>query len=161
MQTHHIIRTIPAALAIVVLTLAGCHDHNSNEHRSADHDQGTEDHSHEDHSQSQGLQLNQGQLWQADQSTRDGIHKMQEIVAATQPPLDRAQLDALHSDLKQELDLLIKNCEMTGPSHDMLHVYLNQVTPAISSLKDSDLEKARNAARSLPEILARFDQYFS
>lgn len=158
--------TLTFALATAMLFASvACHDH-SGEHATHGHSEEVAQQTSGEHSHAMnhsGLDLNEGKRWAADRSTREGIHRMQRIVEQSGGSPGSGEVQALrkmHAELQGELKQVIEKCEMEGRPHEMLHVYLNELTPHIQSLQHEDPEVAQQAARKLPEVLARFDNYF-
>ena len=136
------------ALLLCVVVLVPACDHTEHEHvHDAEH--------------AAALRLNDGQRWPADESTVEGLHRMQRIIADAAPgPTDLDGYRRLGAELQQEHDTVIRECTMQGPAHDVLHVFLADVSPTIAELQAGDEQAARMAAQRLPGLLSAFDEYF-
>jgi len=105
-----------------------------------------------------GLVLNEGKKWLMDDHTRASFAKM----AASFGTADAAALgtDGLKQAgnvLKEDINVLIQGCTMTGPDHDQLHVYLMVYIPAVTALQESGQVAD---ARKVQHYLAIYGDYF-
>ena len=154
----------------LLLCLAGCghdragHGHADHEpavrqadaHQPSEHEAG-----HEGHGQGPALSLDDGKKWRVDDSTRESAARLTELVGAAPTIASVADARALGQALDDELDTLVKNCTMTGPAHDQLHVFLVAFFPRVTELKEetetSELQHARDQVASLLEA---YDSHF-
>ncbi len=102
--------------------------------------------------------------WRADDHTHAAIAAMEKVLADRVPPLtatDPAPFTALGTALQDEIDALIRGCTMTGPDHDQLHVWLDELLPLVRTLREEGSLDARRAALgSLRQHLGRFHEWF-
>lgn len=142
MAFHHLQKIVFAALTLAVM--AGCGDmHDSH----ADH---AAEHSHTETATTQ-LQLNHGAKWRLDEHTRTQFHIMHDRISAA------AASKELGNKLQQDVDQLIAGCTMTGEAHQQLHVFLAQLLPAVTALKETG---DAAAASQVQALLVQFPQYF-
>ena len=99
------------------------------------------------------LQLNNGQKWKLDEATRKN---MKEIKTYLSQASHAGVLSA--EELQKYSDKLIKECRMSGPGHDALHVWLGTFLQNVQALKDN--RDAESASHALNENVKEFDSYF-
>ncbi len=112
------------------------------------------DESHEGHTTA--VQLNNGEKWDANVETTEGIQKMQTIVTGglTSSAAPAEVLPALETEFKTIFD----KCTMTGEAHDQLHNYLVPVKNHLDELKTATA--AAPVLTSLQEYLGTYSNYF-
>lgn len=106
------------------------------------------------------IQLNNGQQWQANAETTEGILKMTELIEKSNPstPEDYQNLGKKLSD---ENNLVIKRCTMKGPSHDNLHIYLQPLIGKIGELQTVESsEKGKQLLVEIKDHLEAYHRYF-
>lgn len=105
------------------------------------------------------VELNNGEKWDANPETIEGIENMQEIIANFEESNEKEYAE-LKSQLEREFRLIFERCTMTGESHNQLHAYL---TPISKLLKDMDASKASETDELLQRLKAHlnsFSDYF-
>lgn len=92
------------------------------------------------------VSLNNGQLWQANTETTQGIKNMQQLM--TDFSIENGDSETLISALKDEFAQIFKKCTMTGEAHEQLHNYLfplktriNRLTEEVNEQNTADLQK--------------------
>ncbi|MDP2159830.1 MAG: hypothetical protein Q8K02_05065 [Flavobacterium sp.] len=80
------------------------------------------------------VSLNEGQLWEANTETTQGIKNMQQLMADFS--IDSGNSEELIVHLKDEFALIFKKCTMTGEAHEQLHNYLIPLKFKIESLSE-------------------------
>jgi len=106
------------------------------------------------------ISLNNGERWQANIETSQGIKQMQEILA---PYSEKSPADAcksLGASLQTELDGIIKQCTMTGDAHEQLHYFLNPLFGNVNQLKEASSADCAETIRSLKAHLDSYEKYF-
>ena len=76
----------------------------------------------EDDFQFPTVSLNDGQLWEANTETTQGIKNMQQLLDSY--PKENGNPEELIVGLKAEFGMIFKKCTMTGEAHEQLHNYL-------------------------------------
>lgn len=142
-------KTILALAFMVVAALfAGCGNENAPGPLNDPHD----------HSGAPGkaLSLDHGKRWQADEHTRASVKQMQQTLADADPA-DRG----LGKTLQKQTDELIQGCTMSGEAHDQLHVWLNELMPALNLMAEAQ-DAAQFAQRrgEVQHLLEEYDKYF-
>lgn len=98
------------------ILFAACQPTGENGHNHESHDHG----GHVDENSS--VALNNGQRWEANPETNEGIKNMINLVADFDQ--QNGDYEALQSNLQSEFRDIFKKCTMTGEAHDQLHNYL-------------------------------------
>ena len=88
----------------------------------------------EDVMQIPDVSLNDGQLWEANTETTQGIKNMQQLMADF--TIESGNSEELIVHLKDEFALIFKKCTMTGEAHEQLHNYLIPLKFKIESLSE-------------------------
>lgn len=104
------------------------------------------------------IQLNNGQQWQANDETTEGILKMTELIEKSNPSTPE-DYQNLGKRLNEENNLVIKKCTMKGPSHDNLHIYLQPLIGKIGELRT--VESSEKGEQLLAEIKDHLEAYHS
>lgn len=110
----------------------------------------------------EGLALNNGKQWVANQETHIGMKRIDSILK-TETSIDTK---ALGNILSKETSYIIKSCNMKGEAHDQLHIVLVPILEEITDLKDveNDTTKAQKIKRLkllIPSILSFLKFNFS
>ncbi len=85
------------------------------------------------------IQLDHGSKWLANAETTMGVSKMLEALASFKGQT-KSDYQALGNDLNDLKNTIVKECTMTGPSHDNLHVWLHPLIEKIEALQNTDSE---------------------
>ena len=88
----------------------------------------------EDDFQFSTVSLNEGQLWEANTETTQGIKHMQQLMADFS--IDSGNSEELIVHLNDEFALIFKKCTMTGEAHEQLHNYLIPLKFKIENLSE-------------------------
>lgn len=96
--------------------------------------------------------------WQADEPTHRNVSALQKLAAEPQYR-DGQQNEVLATKLQAGLDQLVKECRMTGPAHDALHHWLEEMLQRTRDLKKAggDQQAAYQAVR---DQLQAFNESF-
>ena len=106
------------------------------------------------------IKLNDGNKWQANSETNEGILKMQNSIK-TQPTNTLVEYFALVEQLNVDKNYVIKNCTMKGASHDNLHVWLLPLIAKIDALSEAKtIEDAAKLKQSIKENINGYADYF-
>lgn len=110
---------------------------------------------HDQHMQPAALSLNNGSKWKLDAPTRDNIAEIKTYVSDSSHFTDHIKG---YEGLKKQTDNLIKECRMSGPDHDALHVWLSPFIKDVERLNKPGEE--REAYVAISNHLREFDVYF-
>lgn len=106
------------------------------------------------------IQLDEGKKWEADLETTAGVNKMSEIMENHNPKTVQ-DFHAMAEELNQQKNYIVKECTMTGPSHDNLHVFLHPLIEKINALlKVERVEKAQEITKSIQSNIEAYYNYF-
>jgi len=106
------------------------------------------------------IQLNNGNNWEANIETTEGVEKMQELLKSqtTTSIEDYHQLANKLNDIKNNV---LKECTMKGASHDNLHVWLLPLIAKIDALSEAKtIEDAAKLKESIKENMNAYFDYF-
>ena len=95
-----------------------------------------------DHLQNE-IQLNEGKKWTADESTKNNVHLLEQVIKNNQPGLDTTlgPYKIVAGELQAGLDKLVSECRMKGADHDALHVWLEPLMAKVKNLKQTENKK--------------------
>ena len=152
------------ALAAVVLSC-----NNSDDAHHEDHEMEHTNASHDDHTSAgddavkHQLTLDNGQKWQSDATTNEGVAKMRAAVEGFNT--ENASVEAYHQlgkTLQDHFAELVSKCTMKGPAHDQLHVFLEQLQPKIKALQTAGAAaEAEEMLHETEALLKEYSNYFS
>ncbi len=107
------------------------------------------------------IQLNNNSKWDANIETTQGVDAMLKYIDESNPETVENYL-ALANELNDEKNFLVKECTMTGPSHDNLHIFLHPLIEKINHLpKTSSIEEGSEITKSINENLEAYKNYFN
>lgn len=81
-----------------------------------------------------GVSLNDGQLWEANAETTQGIKNMQQLIDSYSKV--NGNPEEIINGLKAEFSMIFKKCTMTGEAHEQLHNYLIPLKTKIDGLSE-------------------------
>ena len=106
------------------------------------------------------LKLNDGNLWEANAETTDGIHTMLQLMSDF-PEVESAEAYAtLKTNLDAQFKTIIKECTMTGEAHDQLHLFIVPMRDLFNGLTASDIENNKAHFNKLNAHLKSYKNYF-
>ncbi|GGW41278.1 hypothetical protein [Arenibacter certesii] len=106
------------------------------------------------------IQLNSGNKWEANIETTEGVENMLELIKENNYK-SVGDYHQLASKLNDEKNYVVKECTMTGPSHDNLHVFLHPLIKKIDALGNvNSVENGKVTIKSIKENLDGYYTYF-
>lgn len=111
-----------------------------------------------------GLFLNNGAKWNTDESTRNHVQTISTIIDNfnKKPNANVTEYHSFASELENEVNTLIKDCNMTGPDHEALHQWLQPVLKGVNNLKKVQTkEEGQHEVQMLTEQVQQFNIYFN
>lgn len=106
------------------------------------------------------IKLDNGNKWEANLETNEGVDKMLNLVK-TSDPKTVEDYHTLASKLNEDKNYVVKKCTMEGPSHDNLHVFLHPLIEKIEALgKVSTTDEGAKITASIEENLEGYYNYF-
>lgn len=107
------------------------------------------------------IALDNGAKWVANLETNEGVDKMLGMIKQSDPKTVEDYHD-LAAKLNEEKNYVVKECTMTGPSHDNLHVFLHPLIEKIEALgKISSTDEGTEVIASIKENLNGYYNYFN
>lgn len=106
------------------------------------------------------IQLDGKSKWLANKETTQGVNNMLNILENTTvgPEMN---FKALGTKLKSEINVVVQECSMKGPSHDNLHVFLMPLIEKVDALQqENDIEKNKALVASIFYNLEAYATYF-
>ncbi len=128
-------------------------------HEGHDNHEGHEHSEHEAHvvEEVKGLVLNNGEKWEANAETHEGMGKIRLIIKAFEPTTV-AEFQAMGSDCDKQTSYIINNCSMTGEAHNQLHFVLHPILDDIDGL--SKAETVEDGAKAYASLTKNISDYF-
>src|SRR5690554_6873638 len=106
------------------------------------------------------IQLDNGNKWEANRETNDGVHKMEYLIKSYDPQTVE-EYHKLAEELNEIKNYVVRECTMKGASHDNLHVFLHPLIDKIAALgKVSSIGEGEVATKAIQENLRAYHQFF-
>jgi len=134
-------------LSVAMLFFLGCAN-NARTEKETEHAEGTMQATKSE------LELNNGQKWKLDETTRQNIAPIKSLLHDT----TAKDLQNLAIQLQQQTDKLVAECKMKGEDHEALHHWLETWLTDLRSLKSGN--DMQTAFLSLKSDIGKFDAYF-
>lgn len=142
-----------------IVETEGVHHHDASSPLSNHEEMAAETHS-TDNAWVNEIKLDNGNKWEANPETNEGVDTMLEMVK-TSNPKTVDDYHALATKLNEEKNFVVKKCTMEGPSHDNLHVFLHPLIEKIDALgKVSTVDEGAEITTNIKENLAGYYNYF-
>jgi hypothetical protein len=114
----------------------------------------------QEHESDAVLQLNNGNLWQANSETTDGINNMITLMNTFSEKETVSAYATLKQNLEKEFGTIITKCSMTGESHNQLHNFLIPMKSLFKGLESSELTTCKESYNTLNKHLLEYSTYF-
>lgn len=139
-------------ILLIVIFLAACTGSVKNESSEA--------HSAENRGDSLiSFQRDNGKKWKADSATKHHVATMQRLVNDVMFNNPKAARE-LASELKRNVNLLVKDCSMKGADHDALHVWLEALLENIKALEKEEADEYAEVRQKIQQHIAGFYDVF-
>lgn len=109
------------------------------------------------HAEPSEVALNDGEKWQANSETTEGVNKMLTLVGDAEKSESPDYL-ALKDNMQHEFNVVLEKCTMKGESHDQLHNYL---LPLKAKFDQLDENSTKNDVEELNHYLASYSNFFN
>lgn len=106
------------------------------------------------------LQLNNGNLWEANLETTAGINNMKLLIKSFSEGDNMEAYATVKQNLEKEFGTIIAKCTMTGEAHNQLHKYLVPMKDLFDGLTSSDLETRKASLNKINRHLEEYTKYF-
>ncbi len=104
------------------------------------------------------ITLNEGLKWTMDEHTRASFSTMADSFLDLDTSTQETEtLQQKGTELRAELNELIRGCTMTGTAHDQLHLYLTGYIPAVAALEEKG---GHEEAQKVQFYLQEYSNYF-
>lgn len=107
------------------------------------------------------VQLNNGEKWQANPETTQGIQAMLQLTANFSTDGADADYAMLKKGLVTEFETIFKKCTMTGEAHNQLHNYLIPLKGLLEKLDSSDPATNKATLELIGKHLGEYERYFN
>jgi uncharacterized membrane protein YvbJ len=106
------------------------------------------------------IKLNNSKKWEANLETTKGVNTMLNQINESNLNTVQDYLD-LANKLNDKKNTLVKECTMTGLSHDNLHIFLHPLIEKINLLlKTTSTTEGSETTKSIKENLEAYTDYF-
>lgn len=106
------------------------------------------------------LELDNGEKWEANIETTEGVATLTQLVQKFEVSDDINAYHALNDELQVVFKEIFDKCTMTGEGHEQLHNFLIPVHKQLTVLGEQDLEASKKSIAKLKEQLAVYPEYF-
>jgi len=114
----------------------------------------------DEHAGDEVLQLNNGNLWEANLETTEGINNMKLLIKSFSERDNMEAYATVKQNLKKEFGTIIAKCTMTGEAHNQLHKYLVPMKDLFDGLAASDLDTRKSSLNKINTHLEGYTKYF-
>jgi len=158
-------KSIKTLLVLLIATYAiSCGnntENNHDDHEGHDHEVEKTEPEHEEHAENEfTLDLNNGNLWQANIETTEGIGNMVVLMDSFSDTESVEAYSILSSHLTTTLNMILKECTMEGEPHNHLHTYLYPMFDMIEGIGSSELDTCKDNYGKLKAQLSEYPNYF-
>ncbi|WP_111707646.1 hypothetical protein [Lutibacter citreus] len=112
------------------------------------------------HNNAEELQLNNGNLWEANSETTEGINAMLQLMSDFSEVENPEAYEMLKQNLETQFKTIVQKCTMTGEAHNQLHVFLVPMKGLFNGLTASDLKNSKAHFNKLNTHLKTYKTYF-
>ncbi len=111
--------------------------------------------------ESEALHLNDGQKWEVNEETHEGMNRIQ-VLLENGDPLTLEDYHFMAEKMDDHTDYIIHNCSMTGEAHEQLHHVLHPILDLISDLHDAkDMDQAGQITFDIETNLQDYFNHFT
>jgi hypothetical protein len=109
------------------------------------------------------VQLDNGEKWQANSETTEGIYSMirstKELMSSGSATIEDYR--TLGVSLQKDFNTIFEKCTMTGESHEQLHNYLLPMVDMVKTFEEKDIAACDKALPEFKDYLGSYFQYFN
>lgn len=106
------------------------------------------------------VELNEGEKWEANRETTQGIENMENILNQFDKDSDIQAYNSLAKELASEFTMIFKKCTMKGEAHNQLHNYLIPLKDYMKGLGSDQQQTAEKNYEKIIPHLAAYSLYF-
>lgn len=145
-------KTLIIPVIALALFIGGC---SSNNTKTAETTTEVVEEEHH-HGEAKEVELDNGEKWEANAETTEGINKMLALVNDAKVN-DNPDYTGLKANLDAEFMTVLEKCTMTGESHDQLHNYLLPLKAKFETLQATS---DKHIIEDLDTYLLTYQNYF-
>lgn len=145
------IRLLPLWIIVGMIFISCNH---KSEH--AHNDQAAMSDEHSESLSANGLQLNNGEKWTADEPTNQGMIQMHTFISKAISQSDSKPL-IIKEKLTEQFNSLLKQCTMQGEDHNQLHLYL---VPLKQQIDELDEKSGKEKLNKIESYITEYHTYF-
>lgn len=112
------------------------------------------------HAELASVQLNNGEKWEANRETTEGIHRMEMLADDFNGFGNAESLQTFKNQMDYEFTQIIEQCTMTGEAHEQLHNYLIPLKSMINDIDKGDSKDHEKNVRNLQNHLQLYSSFF-
>ena len=112
------------------------------------------------HTINMNVKLNNGEKWEANIETTNGIGTMSGVVGEMPENPTIEDYRGLHVKLSTEFQTILQQCTMKGEAHNQLHNYLMPLKEKINVLETGDPEACQKILPDIKEYLVKYSHFF-
>lgn len=151
-------------LSMFFLWSCGGNTRSDNEAEVADHSEHVDHADHHYNESSDPLTLNDGERWLVNEEMKPFVSEGAALVddfLQSNDSKGQGDFVALADSLREQNQLLIQNCTMTGQSHDELHKWLHPHMALVEELAGAESEEeAKDWALKLKDSYDQYHHFF-
>jgi len=140
-------------IAAICLTALSCSENTSEEEQEATEEVTTEVVEEVSIDPLDGLKLNDGEKWQVDSTTNEGMI----IVDSLVKNFEGEDYVTLGTNIKSELGSIIDQCKMKGEDHEQYHIVLHAMMKESKALKSGESESLEEVERYSSAYFQHFE----
>jgi len=111
--------------------------------------------------ESTAVQLNNGEKWEANRETTEGIHRMEMLTSDFKGAGNAEEVLALKNQMEFEFNQILEQCTMTGEAHNQLHNYLIPLKAMINKIDTGNAHEQEKNFREMQHYLEMYSSFFS
>jgi PBP1b-binding outer membrane lipoprotein LpoB len=160
------------SIAIMAFILSSCNngkkEAHATEHSTKEQVEAVSHENHETHQANavinnnwmNDIQMDNGSKWLANIETTEGVNDMLKLISESKTETVKDYL-SFANKLNNRKNTVVKECTMTGPSHDNLHVFLHPLIEKIDVLlKTKTIGEGAETLKSITDNLNAYKTYF-
>lgn len=148
-------------VSLTVLIFLACQENNKNTIPTTKEDTHKVEEAHHHATGETPLYLNDGKPWRINEEMKPYLTKSEEVLKTYNNNENDTDYESMSLILKEQNNLLIKSCTMTGEAHDVLHEWLMphlKLTEALEKAKGQ--KEADKIIHKLNDSFEDFSEYF-
>jgi hypothetical protein len=107
------------------------------------------------------VQLNNGEKWEANRETTEGIHRMEMLTNDFKGSGNAEEVQALKNQMQFEFNQILEQCTMTGEAHNQLHNYLIPLKGMIDKIDAGNVKEQERNFQEMQHYLELYGSFFS